>query len=66
MKLHIDKEADALFLRLDNSKIVDSEEVSPGIILDYDELHQVVGIEILRLSTRTPNINLEEVLPQTG
>ncbi|NBV86584.1 MAG: DUF2283 domain-containing protein [Verrucomicrobia bacterium] len=34
MKLHIDKEADALFLRLDNSKIVNSEEVSPGIILD--------------------------------
>lgn len=34
MKLHIDKEADALFLRLDNAKIVNSEEVSPGIILD--------------------------------
>lgn len=66
MKLHIDKEADALFLRLDDSKIVESEEVAPGIILDFDELNQVVGIEILRLSTRTPNINLEEVLLQTG
>ena len=66
MKLHIDKEADALFLRLDNSKITESEEVAPGIILDFDELNQVVGIEILRLSTRTTKVNLDEVLLQTG
>ena len=31
MKLHVDKEADALYLRLDDSKIVESEEVSPGV-----------------------------------
>ena len=30
MKLHIDKEADALYLRLDESAIVESEEVAPG------------------------------------
>ena len=30
MKLHVDKEADALYLRLDDSTIVESEEVSPG------------------------------------
>ena len=32
MKLHIDQEADALYLRLDNSEIVESEQVSPGVI----------------------------------
>ena len=37
MKLHIDKEANALYLRLDNSKIIESEEVSPGIVLDYND-----------------------------
>ena len=30
MKLNIDKEADALYLRLDDSPIIESDEVSPG------------------------------------
>lgn len=52
MRLKVDKKADALYLRIDESKIVDSEEVSPGIILDYNDRKQVVGVEILRLSRR--------------
>jgi uncharacterized protein YuzE len=60
MRLHVDKEADALYLRLDDSKIVESEEVSPGIVLDFNESNQVVGIEILNLSKNNPNLNLSE------
>ena len=56
MRLHVDKEADALYLRLDDSKIIESEEVAPGVILDFNEQNQVVGIEILHLSKRTPNL----------
>ncbi|MEK7831710.1 MAG: DUF2283 domain-containing protein [Acidobacteriota bacterium] len=52
MKLKIDKDTDTLYLRLDESAIVESEEVQPGVILDYDEKGQVVGVEFLRLSTR--------------
>ena len=52
----MDKEADALYLRLDDSKIIESEEVAPGVILDFNEQNQVVGIEILHLSKRTPNL----------
>jgi len=52
MRLKIDKENDALYFRLDESAIVESEEVQPGIILDYDKNNQVVGIEILNLSSR--------------
>lgn len=37
MKLHVDKKADALYLRLDDSAIVESEEVFPGVVLDYNE-----------------------------
>ena len=58
MKLHIDKEADALHLRLDDSTIVESEEVAPGVVLDYNEADQVVGIEMLYLSNRSPNLSL--------
>ena len=58
MKLHIDKEADALYLRLDDSAIVESEEVSPGVVLDYNETNEVVGVEMLYLSKRSSNLNL--------
>ncbi|MDE2687466.1 MAG: DUF2283 domain-containing protein [Chloroflexota bacterium] len=58
MKLHVDKEADALHLRLDDSKIVESEEVAPGIVLDYNEFDEVVGVEMLYLSRRSSELNL--------
>ena len=53
MKLHVDKGADALYLRIDDSGIVDSREVSPGISLDYNESGEVVGVEMLHLSKRS-------------
>lgn len=61
MKLHIDKEADALFLRLDDSKIVESKEVAPGIVLDYNELDEVVGVEMLYLSRRSSDLDLSDL-----
>ena len=66
MKLHIDKEADALYLRLDDSKIIESEEVSPGVVLDFNENNQVVGIELLHLSRRSPQLNFQELQYQTA
>ncbi len=58
MKLHVDREADALYLRLDESVIVDSQEVSPGVVLDYNESNEVVGVEMLHLSRRSPDLKL--------
>ena len=58
MRLSVDKEADALYLRLDDSSIVESEEVSPGIVLDYNESNEVVGLEMRHLSRRSPDLNL--------
>ncbi|HEY3760360.1 MAG TPA: DUF2283 domain-containing protein [Verrucomicrobiae bacterium] len=66
MRLHVDKEADALYLRLDDSKIIESEEVSPGIVLDFNEQNQVVGIEMLHLSRRSPKLNLRELQYQAA
>ena len=53
MKLNVDKSADALHLRLDDSSIVESEEVAPGVVLDYNASNEVVGVEILNLSKRS-------------
>lgn len=61
MKVHFDENADAIYLRLDDSKIMESEEVQPGIILDYNEQNQVVGVEILRVKSRVPLANLKQM-----
>jgi uncharacterized protein YuzE len=53
MKLKIDRENDALYFRLTDDAIFESEEVQPGVILDFDEDGRVIGVEMLALSTRT-------------
>lgn len=61
MKLHVDEHADALYLRLDDTPIAESEEVAPGIVLDYNEHDEVVGVEVLHLSRRTEPLNLKQL-----
>jgi uncharacterized protein YuzE len=61
MRLKVDREADALYLRLDDSEIIESEEVLPGVVLDFNQHNQVVGIEMLNLSKRAPGLNLTEI-----
>ena len=65
MKLSADKEADALYLRLDDSPIVESEEASPGVVLDCNESNEVIGVEMLHLSKRSSNLNLSALQFET-
>ena len=58
MKLRIDKEDDALHFHLDDSAIVDSREVGSGVVLDFNAAEQVIGIEMLNLSARSPGLGL--------
>nr|VFJ56972.1 MAG: Uncharacterized protein YuzE [Candidatus Kentron sp. FW]VFJ60434.1 MAG: Uncharacterized protein YuzE [Candidatus Kentron sp. FW]VFJ77883.1 MAG: Uncharacterized protein YuzE [Candidatus Kentron sp. FW] len=52
MKIKVDKDSDTLYFRLDENRIIESEEVRPGIILDFDENDRVVGVEFLDISAR--------------
>ena len=65
MELRVDKEADALYLRLDESAIIDSQEVSPGVVLDYNDTNEVVGVELLHLSKRSATLNLSALQFET-
>ena len=65
MKLRIDKESDILYFRLDESKIVESEEVRPGVILDFDSEGRVVGVEFLGISSRATWEELSSLQFQT-
>jgi uncharacterized protein YuzE len=59
MRMTWDKEADALYIRLDDAKIVESEEVSDGIVLDFDASGRAVGLEMLDVRQRFPNANAD-------
>ena len=50
-----------LYLRLDESKIIESEEAQPGIVLDFDANSQVVGVEILHVKERVPSADLKHL-----
>ena len=52
MKIEFDPAADALYVRLSDQTILESEEVQPGVILDFDVSGKVVGVEILSVSKR--------------
>lgn len=52
MKFEYDPAVDALYVRLNERDIIESEQIRPGIILDYDEDGHVVGIEVLSASKR--------------
>ena len=65
MRIKVDRENDALYFRLDENKIVESEEVRPGVILDFDENDQVVGVEFLGISARATGEELSNLQFQT-
>ena len=65
MKLKVDKESDTIYFRLDDSKIIESEEVAKGIILDFNDSGNVVGIEFLNISTRSEKINYNSLQFET-
>jgi len=62
MKLKVDQQADALYLSLTDAPASRSEEVSPGIIVDYDDQDRVVGVEMLYLSKRAPDTEIHRLL----
>ena len=62
----IDKNSDALYFRLDESRIVESEEIRPGVILDYDKDNRVIGVEFLSISQRATKEELSSLQFQTA
>jgi uncharacterized protein YuzE len=66
MKIQLDKKADTLYFRLDESNIVESEEIEPGVVLDFDKDNNVIGVEFLQISTRTSKQDLSSLQFQTA
>lgn len=69
MEISFDKVANALYLQFSHEKVKDSEEIKDGIIIDYGEKDNIIGIEILNYRERNLNLNelvqldVDEVIP---
>ncbi|MEW6103137.1 MAG: DUF2283 domain-containing protein [bacterium] len=52
MRIHYSQDADALYIRLKETDIENTDEINKDIIMDYDEGGNIVGIEILSASKK--------------
>ena len=59
MKFHYYKETDSLYIDLSEKTNIDSQEVAPGIVLDFDDSGKLVGIDIQNASENVELTSLE-------
>ncbi len=50
MKTTYDSASDALYVRFAEKAVVESEEISEGVVFDYDADGRIVAIELLNAS----------------
>ncbi len=55
MKVTYDPETDVLRIIFSSTRIEESDEDKPGVILDYDKDGNIVGMEVLDASKRVEN-----------
>lgn len=65
MKLRVDRDNDVLHFCLSDARIDSSDEVQPGVILDFDSDNNVIGFELLGLSKRVPAETLTRIELET-
>ncbi|WP_099239920.1 DUF2283 domain-containing protein [Synechococcus sp. BDU 130192] len=66
--IEYDPETDAAYLKIQKGSYVESEEISAGIILDYDQNENVIALELLGVKSLQPSQwqSLESRLPVTA
>ena len=62
MTIKYDDKIDALYVILSDDRVVESEERSKGVVVDYNERDEVVAIEILHLKENEHRVELPLVL----
>lgn len=61
MKLHYYPETDSLYIDLNSRPSADSREISDGLILDFDDAGNVVGIDIDHASEKLDLKTIETI-----
>ncbi len=53
MRLHYDRDTDSLYIHLADRPAADSDEVTEGVVLDYDADGALVGIDVQHANATT-------------
>jgi len=66
MKIEYSKEADAIYVYFKEDFVAKSKEIEDGVVIDFDEKGQFIGIEVLDVSQRFSlsdivNVNIENL-----
>lgn len=56
-KYHYDKKSDSLFIYLKEGEEENFEEILPGINIEFGRNNEIIGIEILKASRFSNNLN---------
>jgi uncharacterized protein YuzE len=62
MRIRYSPDADAIYIRLKEERIHNTDAVTEDIIMDYDDKGNVIGIEILSASEK---VDVHELLVQS-
>ena len=66
MKIEYSKEADAIYVYFKEDFVASSREIEDGVVIDFDDKGQLIGIEVLDVSQRFSlsdivNVNIENL-----
>jgi uncharacterized protein YuzE len=54
--IRYDPGADAIYIRIKEDEVAESEEIGSGIIVDYNNKGEIVGIELLEFSKKKADL----------
>ncbi len=66
MKMKYYKDTDSLYIDLSERSSVESQEVSPGVVIDFDKNNNIVGIDIDNASSKIDmnQIEISDFMPK--
>ena len=62
MRMHYSQDADAIYMRLKEDPVHNTDEAAEDIIMDFDDKGHVIGIEILSASEK---VDVRELIVQS-
>jgi uncharacterized protein YuzE len=70
MKIEYSKSADAVYVYFKEAYVAKSKEIEDGVVVDFGEKGQLIGIEVLDVSQRFSladivNVNIENLPVET-
>ena len=54
MKTTYDRDANALYVKFSDATVAGTEELRPGLIVDFDKDGRIIGIEMLNARMQLP------------